>query len=211
MAVKTVNNQTDRSRKLAKNFTASEFLCKCGKCSTSLIDDTLISRLQKLRDKLGTPIHINSGYRCPAHNKAVGGASNSNHTKGMAADIKSEGQPTEKIAKLAEEVGFKGIIRYTGNKNFVHVDTRTTKYFAVDTNGKIAVKSTFGAVSFSVPTDTLRKGSKGDGVKWLQQKLGLTMDGIFGSKTDMAVREFQKKNGLDVDGAVGPKTKSVLR
>ena len=210
MAVKTYDNKIDRSKQLASNFTAGEFICKCGKCPASLIDDTLTSLLQKLRDKLENPIHINSGYRCPTYNKACGGTSNSNHTKGMAADIKSGGKSTDQIVKLAEEVGFKGIIQYTGNKNFVHVDTRTAKYFAVDNSGKITVKSTFGGTVYPVPTVTLRKGSKGDGVKWLQQKLGLTVDGSFGSKTDAAVRAFQEKRGLVVDGIVGTKTREKL-
>jgi hypothetical protein len=45
--------------------------------------------LQPVRDKLNTPISVNSGYRSSAVNKAVGGAENSQHTKGEAADIVS--------------------------------------------------------------------------------------------------------------------------
>ena len=43
--------------------------------------------LQHLRDALGTPLKINSGYRCPSLNKAIGGAANSQHVTGQAADI----------------------------------------------------------------------------------------------------------------------------
>ena len=46
--------------------------------------------LQPLRDNWGKPLHINSGYRCPALNKALKGAKNSQHTKGQAADIASD-------------------------------------------------------------------------------------------------------------------------
>ena len=42
--------------------------------------------LQPLRDRFG-PIRINSGYRCPELNEAVGGAQNSHHMRGEAADI----------------------------------------------------------------------------------------------------------------------------
>lgn len=56
----------------------------------------------------------------------------------------------------------------------------------------------------------LKLGSKGDEVKKLQEKLGLTADGAFGPKTDAAVKEFQKKNNLEVDGIVGPKTWNEL-
>ena len=43
--------------------------------------------LEPLREHLGTPIVISSGYRCPALNRAVGGVSNSQHLTGEAADI----------------------------------------------------------------------------------------------------------------------------
>lgn len=43
--------------------------------------------LQPLRDALGTPLKVNSGYRCPSLNKAINGAANSQHMSGQAADI----------------------------------------------------------------------------------------------------------------------------
>lgn len=45
--------------------------------------------LEPLRQLYGKPMHVNSGYRCPALNKAVGGVATSQHTKGEAADIKT--------------------------------------------------------------------------------------------------------------------------
>lgn len=61
----------------------------------------------------------------------------------------------------------------------------------------------------------LRKGSKGQAVKELQEKLnklgyGLTVDGDFGSKTESAVISFQKKYNLEVDGVVGNETRNAL-
>jgi hypothetical protein len=58
----------------------------------------------------------------------------------------------------------------------------------------------------------LKRGSRGNDVKTLQTnltKLGFpcgSIDGIFGEKTEKAVREFQKKHGLSIDGIAGPKT-----
>jgi zinc D-Ala-D-Ala carboxypeptidase len=43
--------------------------------------------LQPLRDALGSPVKINSGYRCPSLNKSIRGAKNSQHMHGQAADI----------------------------------------------------------------------------------------------------------------------------
>ncbi len=43
--------------------------------------------LQPLRDRVGHPLRINSGYRCPELNRAVGGAPTSQHVKGEAADV----------------------------------------------------------------------------------------------------------------------------
>lgn len=52
----------------------------------------------------------------------------------------------------------------------------------------------------------LKKGSKSEDVKKLQEKLGLSADGDFGQKTEDAVKSFQTKNGLTPDGIVGPNT-----
>jgi putative chitinase len=52
----------------------------------------------------------------------------------------------------------------------------------------------------------IKLGSKGDVVKQIQQKLGITADGNFGPSTEKSVKEWQTKNGLTADGIVGPST-----
>lgn len=56
----------------------------------------------------------------------------------------------------------------------------------------------------------LRRGSRGATVKKLQEALGIGADGVFGSGTEKAVKEFQAKNGLDADGLAGPETLAKL-
>lgn len=68
---------------------------------------------------------------------------------------------------------------------------------------------------YSVPTKTLKRGSRGDGVRWLQyalndRKYGLIVDGDFGEKTEEAVKSYQMKRGLLADGIVGARTRAEL-
>lgn len=80
------------AKKLAPSFLDSEFRCKCcGKLPQGGMKTLLIVLLQRLRDRVGKPLVVNSGYRCPKHNKAVGGVAGSLHILGTAADIKVPG------------------------------------------------------------------------------------------------------------------------
>lgn len=76
--------------------------------------------LQPLRDAWGKPLAVNSGYRCPALNAAVGGVSTSQHVKGEAADI-AAGDPV-KLARLAVKLGlpFDQMILYPTFVHFSH-------------------------------------------------------------------------------------------
>lgn len=69
--------------------------------------------------------------------------------------------------------------------------------------------SSFGAAQVHV--ELLRMGSRGPAVKTVQRSLGVAADGIFGPRTQRAVRGFQKRHGLVVDGIVGPQTRAALR
>ena len=52
----------------------------------------------------------------------------------------------------------------------------------------------------------LRKGAKGEGVKLMQEALGIGADGDFGPGTERALKEWQSANGLVADGVAGPAT-----
>ena len=59
--------------------------------------------LQKVRDHFGKPVTVNSGYRSPELNKAIGGSTTSDHCKGMAADIEIPGVSNYELADWIKE------------------------------------------------------------------------------------------------------------
>lgn len=63
----------------------------------------LADYLDGIREKLGKPILVNSGFRCPVLNKAVGGVANSQHLKGLAADVVCSDMKT--LEKVIRETG----------------------------------------------------------------------------------------------------------
>ena len=125
MAVKTYSRKKDGNLNLSANFKVKEFACKDGS-NHILIDTELVDVLQKIRDHFGKPITINSAYRNPAYNKKIGGVSNSQHTKGTAADIVVSGVLPSDVAKYVEYIMPKsgGIGLYS---SFVHVDVRAKR------------------------------------------------------------------------------------
>lgn len=108
---------------LSQHFYRHEFACRC--CGKAVVSPELIASLEALRDRIGTPIHILSGYRCPEHNRAVGGAASSEHLLGKAADI-TTALPLQTLHKEALRIAsfaHGGIGIYPEN-NFLHLDVR---------------------------------------------------------------------------------------
>ena len=71
------------------HFSPSEFRCRCG-CGAGIeqMDPELLSMLDKAREIAGIPFVLSSAFRCPEHNRTVGGVSNSAHVRGYAVDIR---------------------------------------------------------------------------------------------------------------------------
>lgn len=111
---------------ITQHFKANEFKCKDGS-KEILVCRELLQVLEEIRVHFNSPVIINSGYRTPAWNTKVGGAGNSYHCKGMAADIRVKGYTSKEVAEYASEImkNHGGVISYT---NFVHVDVREDKY-----------------------------------------------------------------------------------
>lgn len=117
---------TDANENIGKYFKAKEFACKDGS-QVVFVDSYLVSTLDILRNQVGKPVIITSGYRTPEWNKKCDGAKYSYHMRGMAADIRVNGMSAKELAnKLNKIVPDEcGIIVY---KSWVHFDVRKSKY-----------------------------------------------------------------------------------
>jgi len=109
---------------LSTNFWKKEFRCPCKKCKRKKVrvSQLLLFKLEMLRIALGNkPIIINSGNRCPEENEKVGGAHNSAHLTGEAADIRIKGVKPIDIGLAAEKI--RGL-RIGIARTYVHLDVR---------------------------------------------------------------------------------------
>lgn len=105
------------------HFSFTEFSCKCGgryaSCRRIWIIRNHIQRLEAYRSRIGRGVSIVSGCRCLGHNRAVGGASNSQHLYGTASDIKGVDKDTVRSYRLFAGIGYGG-----RSDVALHVDSR---------------------------------------------------------------------------------------
>ena len=120
------------------------------------------------------------------------------YSKDYQKALKNEiGLIAEKIKAINDEE--KSIQKQIDNKNI-------QKTGLIKANEATRTTTTSGGGT----TPTLKVGSRGESVKQLQRKLGVSADGIFGNQTANAVRNFQRSKGLTVDGIAGKQTLSAL-
>lgn len=112
-------------------FTREEFRCKCGGkyCNGYPAEphEATVRYADAIRKRIGKPVPVNSGLRCPTWNSVQGGVSNSNHIGGGAVDLgKPSGVTSAQMAAIAEEVmgSTGGIGIYDWG---IHIDSRSTK------------------------------------------------------------------------------------
>lgn len=133
---------------------------------------------------------ITSAYRSKADDIRVGGTGKGYHTLGQALDVAGSKSAMDQYASWAKKSGlFRSVLwQVAGHYDHVHVSWNAT-----DAKG------------------VLKEGSSGKLVEVIQKLLGgLKVDGLFGPKTEQAVKEFQKNRKLDQDGIVGEKTWNSL-
>ena len=122
--------------KLTKNFSLeemyrSETARRCGIDNKPKTEEEVenlralcLEVLQPLRDHLGKPVVVSSGYRCKDLNRKVGGVENSQHLKGEAADIKVRDREEliDVMRYIMDETDFDQLIREkSGSTEWVHV------------------------------------------------------------------------------------------
>lgn len=108
-------------------FETSEFASKDGQPSTwpTVVNPQLIELCNAVREEFGRPLKVNSGYRSPEHNEKVGGAKNSMHVLGQAADIAPLQKDMKHIAdlwRIAKKLNPSGGVGLYDT--FVHLDVR---------------------------------------------------------------------------------------
>jgi len=117
---------------ISEYITRAEYECPCcGKFPPDFDEDNPIELYSKLfdafsviRKKYGSPIKISSGYRCPAHNKAIGGNDISIHMFGLALDLDLPNvEETYKVAGIVEkQLPHLRMGLYITNASFIHID-----------------------------------------------------------------------------------------
>ena len=234
MSVITYNYSTDKNKKLSDHFSVGEFASPSDYNGNYpeqiLIDSSLIVLLEDVIAHFNCDrCDINSGYRTAACDIAVGGSGYGPHTYGCAADayFYKNGQPVESrlIACYLQDIGAHGI-GYCCGGNFygTHIDTLSRVWHGDERDYSVTVSDYY---SYTGTTKSEVYGSSGgssaptdstNGVKTVQDWLGVEVDGICGAQTKAAlVKELQavlnEQYGanLAVDGVFGNQTASAIR
>ncbi len=113
------------------NFSPSEFRCKCaGKhCDGNSLQPDRVRHLawtlQAIRNEIGFPIRINSAYRCPGHNRDVGGAPQSLHLQSYAADLDVMGVEPRRAESMSDLLTAENLAYNVGSAGGVLADIVT--------------------------------------------------------------------------------------
>ena len=124
--VKVYDAAAEGERNITEHFKVREFQCS-DSSRPVFISQTLADLLEAIRQRIGRPLRISSGYRTVSYNATVKGSSKtSKHCMGLAADIKANGIEPQQLYNIACELlgDHGGVGLYSWG---VHVDVRSEK------------------------------------------------------------------------------------
>ena len=233
MSVITYNYFSDKNKKLSDHFAVGEFASPSdyngNYPAQVLIDSDLIDVLEMVYSHFGADkCIINSGYRSSSCDKAVGGSGYGPHTQGMAADAyyykNGSPIPSRLVACFLQDIDNSGIgYCCGGNPNGTHIDVLARYWHGDERNYSVTVSDYYSytgttkAEVYSESSGSSAPTGNSDGIKTVQDWLGVDVDGIYGNKTKAAlVKKLQTVlnllygANLAVDGIFGNKTASAL-
>ena len=108
-----------------KHFKLSEFWCRCGECvPTNLMMPDFLDGLDAIRDELGEPMVVTSGYRCPLHPIEARKLAPGPHQTGLAANIAGHGAMARRLVYLAIAPGYSVGLMQKGDiaGRYIHID-----------------------------------------------------------------------------------------
>ena len=234
MAVRTYSYSADKDKKLSEHFKVGEFASYSDYFGNYpqqiLVDSSLIDVLEKVYSHFNADrCDICSGFRTSSCDKAVGGSGSGPHTYGCAADVYfyNNGQPIESrlIACYLQDIGARGIGYCCGGNYYgTHIDTLSRVWHGDERDYSVTVSDYY---SYTGTTKAEVYGNSGgssapagntDGIKTVQDWLGVDVDGIYGNQTKTAlIKELQavlnEQYGanLAVDGVFGNQTASTIQ
>ena len=234
MAIITYNYFSDKNKKLSDHFAVGEFASPSDYNGNYpeqiLIDSSLIVMLEDVIAHFNCDrCDINSGYRTTACDIAVGGSGYGPHTYGCAADayFYKNGQPVESrlIACYLQDIGAHGIgFCCGGNFYGTHIDTLSRVWhgderdYSVTVSDYYSYTGTFKAEVYGGSEAPSAPTGNRDGIKTVQDWLGVDVDGVYGNQTKTAlIKELQTVlneqygSNLAVDGIFGNQTASAIR
>lgn len=106
----------------SEHFSNSELACK--HCGINNCTPELVNALERFREAVGKPVLVDDAYRCAAHNAAVGGVPDSEHTLGIAADIKVPGLSARELYAIAVKIPGVNGLGVDDKRAYIHLDLR---------------------------------------------------------------------------------------
>lgn len=110
-------------RQLTQHFSQAELACRCCQRTTRM-HPALLVVLEDIRRQFQQPVTVTSAFRCPKHNKAVGGVPSSQHVMGSAADLQVANTDPRQVQQYLHDAPYANLLGIGSYPDFTHVDVR---------------------------------------------------------------------------------------